>query len=549
MKKRFMCLLLVVAMMAIALPAFADDDPLGLYDHVMNSTGGWTSAYKYEEPITVTSVLGLGSTVWYEEGQDSEYNVWMMQVLAEMGVNVDYLWVVNDQEFQTKLNLSIGSGDIPDFFRVNSTQLTNLVEEELILDQTALYEQYGSDFLKATIAEDPFAIESATFDGKLMALPQPGAPYMAGGKSMYIRTDWLANLGAEVPTTVEDLNALMYAFSNNDPDGNGQDDTVGFYLDNKLGSVAPYANMYGQYPDIWRLDADGKAEWGGVAAGMKDVLAELAKLYADGVIDPEFAVKDGSAAGEDIAAGMHGMMFSDWIAGYGTMQYSIANSETADWEAYPVASATGEPAKMSSPFSTGTYWVVNKDCEHPEIVIQLANYYLERGYENKMDLIEPLTDPSLHGLMHAYFSFSYEPAYKNLDIQQRLYRWKETGDDSELWPDDKENYAVQETFFTSRDTTGFAVKATFGPYDSGLGMVQYYIDNNLFEGDIFTAADTEGMVEYWGTLEALQEEYYSKIIVDGGANTEALWNEFVQKWYAAGGDIVTDEVNEWYANK
>jgi len=117
MKKRFASLLLVVAMLVIAIPAFADDDPLGLYDYVMESNGGWTSAYKYDEPITITSGLAASETVWYEEGQDQEYNVQLMMIYAELGINIDYVWAVASSEYETKLNLSIGSGDIPDFFR------------------------------------------------------------------------------------------------------------------------------------------------------------------------------------------------------------------------------------------------------------------------------------------------------------------------------------------------------------------------------------------------------------------------------------------------
>ncbi|MBO1722884.1 sugar ABC transporter substrate-binding protein, partial [Extibacter sp. GGCC_0201] len=46
--------------------------------------------------------------------------------------------------------------------------------------------------------------------------------------SFLIRQDWLDNLGLYMPTTAEELLDVMRAFTFDDPDGNGKDDTYGF---------------------------------------------------------------------------------------------------------------------------------------------------------------------------------------------------------------------------------------------------------------------------------------------------------------------------------
>lgn len=48
---------------------------------------------------------------------------------------------------------------------------------------------------------------------------------------MWIRQDWLDNLGLEVPRTWDELAAVAEAFVTQDPDGNGEDDTIGILLD------------------------------------------------------------------------------------------------------------------------------------------------------------------------------------------------------------------------------------------------------------------------------------------------------------------------------
>lgn len=549
MKKRFISLVLALLLTtAGTYAALAEqDDPLGIADYILECTGGWTSEFKFGEPVTITSVLGLGDTVWYEEGMNSDYNEITMQYLVELGIDFNFDWVVSSSEYDTKLNLSIAAGDIPDIFRVSPTQLTNLVEADMLYDLTDIYEANISDFARESIEGDPFAIPAATFDGRLYAIPNPSTPQIDGGDSMYFRTDWLSNLGLSVPATIDELYDVMYAFANDDPDQNGQDDTFGFYLDNKLGAVTLFAAMYGEYPRIWTMADDGSVQWGGVSDGMKDVLVKLAELYKDGIIDPEFTVKDSSIAGEDIGAGKHGLMFASWIAGYDAMKYSISNSETADWEAYTVVSATDEPAKVNAPFNVSTFYVVSKDCEHPEALVAIANYDFERGYDLRMELIEPMFDPELHGQMHAYLPTGFAPANKNLHIQQRILAWQEGGDESELWPDDIANWNTQQTFYSDRDPNGFSHKVTFGPYHSGLSCVQEYIDADRYVYDAYTGADTENMIEYNGTLEALQLEYYTKIITGGDA--DALWDEFVSTWYSSGGDLVTEDVNDWYADQ
>ena len=54
-------------------------------------------------------------------------------------------------------------------------------------------------------------------------------PYgtLGGAYGACIRQDWLDNLGLAMPTTLDELHDVLYAFTFNDPDGNGEDDTWG----------------------------------------------------------------------------------------------------------------------------------------------------------------------------------------------------------------------------------------------------------------------------------------------------------------------------------
>ena len=95
----------------------------------------------------------------------------------------------------------------------------------------ASYESYGSE-------NNP--LNTVTFDGKIMAIPK--TQLSDGQDFLWVRKDWMDNLGLEEPKTLGDLEELLRAFINDDPDGDGQDDTVG---------LAVHPEVYGYYPNIY----------------------------------------------------------------------------------------------------------------------------------------------------------------------------------------------------------------------------------------------------------------------------------------------------------
>lgn len=66
-----------------------------------------------------------------------------------------------------------------------------------------------------------------TRDEKVVAVAtQPGQQTFA----WMIRQDWLDTLGLSMPTSMDELYDVLYAFTFSDPDQNGEDDTYGITL-------------------------------------------------------------------------------------------------------------------------------------------------------------------------------------------------------------------------------------------------------------------------------------------------------------------------------
>lgn len=74
-------------------------------------------------------------------------------------------------------------------------------------------------------------------DGKTYAVPTSAQAF-----NLYIRSDWRDNLGLENPETWEDVVTLAKAFTTDDPDQNGEDDTTGYLVPGS--STRGYASWF-----------------------------------------------------------------------------------------------------------------------------------------------------------------------------------------------------------------------------------------------------------------------------------------------------------------
>ena len=186
-----------------------------------------------EDLIELTYMHKLNGTEKYVGEDDINNNVWTRCYEDELGIKLNYTVAAAGDDYTQKLTMAIASNDLPDLMDLPPEEFSELANAGLLADLTESYDTYASDLLKETIEVDGgIQLASAKVDGKLYGLPQLSA---ADGTCdlLWIRTDWLENLGLEAPTNMEELLEVARAFRYEDPDGNGQDDTwgIGFQKD------------------------------------------------------------------------------------------------------------------------------------------------------------------------------------------------------------------------------------------------------------------------------------------------------------------------------
>ncbi|WP_337102185.1 extracellular solute-binding protein [Paenibacillus sp. YIM B09110] len=505
---------------------------------------------KYDPAVEISTVRVIGD-LKFAEGEDLENNQWTRTLEERLGIKLKNNWIVKTDQGNEKMNVTIASGDLPDIFAVNATQLKQLVEAGELMDLTSLYDKHTSPLLKGFMDDATNAIASGTFDGKLMAFPSPGSTIDAA-PVVWIRKDWLDKLSIPEPKSAADILAISEAFTKNDPDGNGKNDTYGLALMKNLygafGSLEGFFNSYHAYPQQWVKASDGTLVFGSVQPEMKTALAALHEMYKNGQIDKEFGVKDEAKEGELAVSGKLGMTYGPMWLSLSSLKDNRANDPNADWQAYPLASVDGKAANPQVPgLAVGSYYAVSKDAKNPEALFKMVNLFAELQFGPDTPTEDWEKHSKVDGIeVWPYFPFPVGPPNKNLGIHERIVSALEKKDPAGLNPEEMDAYKNSLAMAEGTgDANAWGYDKVFGPKGS-FEVIAQYVHGDLMKPSEFYGINTPTMSERSETLKKMELEVFTKIIIDGSIDN---FDKFVSDWKNLGGDAMTQEVNEWSKTK
>ena len=481
-------------------------------------------------------------------GENWEDNRWTRAMRDELGIEVTFKAFIDTEQYAEKMNLLIASGDLPDVIALEGSnklvEFTQLAEAGQIADMTDVYAKYGSPLLKETVeADGQVIIDAVSYEGRMMALPGPAAG-LDSYSYLWLRQDWLDNLGLQAPKTPEELIEIARAFTHDDPDGNGKDDTFAMMLDKNLWfRLEGFFWSFGAYPDTWLKDGKGGLKYGAIQPENKDALRALQNMHRDGQLDPEWAVKDGPKANERFATNSAGISYGghwisyDFLAGY-------QNDNSIDWSVYPPPGVGGVMPRGELELGMQRIYPVREGYEHPEAVVKAYNLYFEKLYGETGDYEYWGNDDIMDGIwwIGPFAAFhplvNIQPYY---DIQDVYAGKMQAGDLKGVSLDYYNN-----TENNSDPAQGWAWKKMFtDPVTSAFAQITRRMDSGNLFVDNFAGAPTPTMVDRWATLQELQNTTFTRIIV-GDLDVDSGFAEFVDSWLKLGGQDITEEVSAWY---
>jgi len=242
---------------------------------------------------------------------------------------------VNWSDYKERYQILSATKSLPDIFASvtvsssdnnDSANLNNMISSKSI---RSLPEDLSRFPNIVSLLQQCGSIQSK--DGKYYFIPRSSFQDKILGSSdaaMIVRKDWMEKLGFTEPKSLDEFIDLVCAFANNDPDGNGLRDTIGYEVNNRIAlgkwlmlGIAPECNVYS-----WISTEDGYIP-SYLTEDFKKVIVAYRTLYERGGLDPGFYIKKPTDTLNDFANGKLGALE------YKSSPSSIAELQ-AKWDIY-----------------------------------------------------------------------------------------------------------------------------------------------------------------------------------------------------------------------
>ncbi|NYD67055.1 extracellular solute-binding protein [Agromyces atrinae] len=221
------------------------------------------------------------------------------------GVTLDITWVPNSS-YLDKTNITLAGDDIPHVMVVQGKDPGFVRNAQA----GAFWElsEYLPDYpnLATTLPE---VQKAASINGEVYGVFRARDGMRA---AVILRKDWLQNLGLEVPKTTDDLYEVAKAFTQNDPDGNGADDTYGLIIPKwpgAIGSNSPYdvIETWHGAGNRW-TERDGELVPSFTTDEWLEAVDYEKRLVDEGLVNPDYATFDSANWNEPFLNGKGGII-------------------------------------------------------------------------------------------------------------------------------------------------------------------------------------------------------------------------------------------------
>ncbi len=395
-RRRTFCLYLLILMIAILAASCQNNNkPL---DVNAEKTSRKTD---YPDILKVTRCLFFG-----DSNENTELKEEFIRVFHEkFGIPLKVIYPPR-ANYMSSVSLMIASGELDGI--VNMFTTLNIMEA--VEDGTI---EPLNDYLKDNENWNSMPEgykELLSLNGKIYAIL---AGYEGNTFTRSFRKDWLDKLGLKVPETVDELFEAARAFTEDDPDGNGVNDTIGltssrfWNLQDIFQAFGVPLSNTGDMPISWD-PVSGVWQDSMLKPEMSEALQYIKKLYESGYLDPQFLINEGANMREKLWTGKAGSTF--YWAMHAYRQAATEMKKTipeAEWVEVPAIKGN-RTEKLNYRFMTGLYYTLVKGTNQPEETVNTfvdmlfnkeMHFMLRYGIEGKTfrwegDTLIILTDPA-----------------------------------------------------------------------------------------------------------------------------------------------------------
>lgn len=407
--------------------------------------------------------------------------------------------------FTEEYLLMLISGDLPDLLYGNWVEYSGgpsqAIEDGYIISLNE-YAEYMPN-LMAYLDANPDIKNMVTLDdGTLYCFPFIRDEGMQTETGAAVRQDWLTEQGLEVPTTIDEwyttLTTLKQAYNLSAPLTFESRWLFTEYAMSALSSA--YGTTYPFYV------TDGTVHFGPMEEGYKEFVAEMAKWYAEGLIDPDMPTVDKSTVTSKLASGDSAIVVNQLSKMTSCMDSNAGTSY--DLSAIPTAVLTeGETPAMSHYRNSydGSYSIaISTSCKDIESACRFMDYmYSEEG----SNLLNYGTEGVSYEVNDAGEITFTDTVMNNENMNATAARY--AYGHYYNWPMVQENYSMQLDEKTKSIQEGWYANMA----DYAYPTVNY------------TPEEQEVLSAYWTNLDDFCKEMILKFII--GSESMDNWDSFV----------------------
>ncbi|MEZ4866077.1 MAG: extracellular solute-binding protein [Caldilineaceae bacterium] len=496
--------------------------------------GGEAAPPAGEKKTISISHIGGGNV---ESSEQSQRMIMLRAAFPE--IEFENRWV-SYAGYLEKIPLAIASGDLADLQFCNAfNDVPLMMEADVLVETGDMLKEYGQNILAVT---PELAWDSTLYDGKQYAVTHNIYDLNIWGTQY--RKDWLDKVGLGVPETIDDYREAMRAFSHDDPDGDGSQNTYGRLLYNTIRFDDDIFHAFGvavghHMNGFWRKRGD-RLELDWVQQEMRDALAFMRDMWAEGDFHPDsisipLGQKDNAFQG-----GICGNVYSSWTG----LDAALAKIKTIqpDAELVPGPAPQGPGGRGFTGEGWPWVFVTPKSAPYPEDCVKVIDYFFRPEIAAQI-ICDGVLDVTNKGLNDQGWCVEYTPQEKEAMGKEWDDKLNSVQDISVFWglwlpigtlgqvqpfptfpPDMKQHF--EEMLANKYSETALQAK----------DISQQYI--RITEKKRPVASDKEK----WPNLQTRFSEFISQAVA-GTIDLDQGWGEWLDYFEANGGPQITDEVN------
>ena len=430
--------------------------------------------------------------------------------------------------YAEKLSSVLASKDLPDivsFSTLDASVAETWVKQGALLPLDELIDAYGQDY--ASWIHDDNKLFISKYDGQSYFLYQFNSfPYM---NTVCVRQDWMDKLNLETPTTLEGWIEVWRAFRDQDPNGNGLKDEYPLSMTFKSILFSAF-DIQGYNSGTFAIDTDGALKPIYEHQNYLAWLETCQELYAEGLIDPEYMVRDDTTYKQLMITGITGMNSNpgnECSSFTQSMRETCADAVLAPVP--PIAANNGSKGSIMGRSPLAQCTGITSTAKDPEGCMQLLNYlFTDEGYT--------LTNFGVEGVTFDYDANNMPKLRPEYSTWADLRAWG-MNPISLIHPWNGDQFLQVTLGGKTYDELDDVEKLAYHGYFDTAEYVYYDLPSAVFSGEAYTEYGTEVMTE----LRDMENN-----VIMGLATIDDFMNLLNEmKSYAL--DRITEEVQANYA--